>query len=145
MSFPTSNPLSSLYGFPPSPFCSFLLCAQLLSLLPTPSLTPQAVILRTCRKGLTQDWHPQSEGTQQGGHDGRNQRCPGRCHLFFRSPASPVLVGITHIFPFPENRAFRDKGAHLSLHSACAWHLQRLHLLHQHDWQSSPKGDFLGA
>lgn len=49
-----------------------------------------------------------------------------------------------HILLFPENRAFRDKGAHLSLHPACAWHLQA-HLLHQHDWQSSPKGGFLGA
>ena len=62
----------------------------------------------------------------------------------YNSASCLLFWWASHILLFPENRAFRDKGAHLSLHPACAWHLQA-HLLHQHDWQSSPKGGFLGA
>ena len=68
---------------------------------------------------------------------------PGQMPSILPLPASCSGGHHTHILLFPENRAFRDKGAHLSLHPACAWHLQA-HLLHQQEWQSSPKG-FLGA
>lgn len=107
--------LSPLRWLPPSLSC------MVLPLPPTPgspahsSPKPLSGYLENLgRKPLTQDRHPQDKGTQESGHDERNQGCQGRCHLFFCF-LPPILVGIIHSFFSSQRTGPSRAKAHICL------------------------------